>query len=137
MRCPASTPATQALTKIAATTTSPARRSATRERSANAMPSGTGVSASPKLWIRSASRATLPLAVNTAAWAIAATASTASESDTAWIPSRERQMLSCTRPWEWPCPASCRFRWSCEWRYASGTGSDRRSASARCRCRPS
>ena len=56
------TPATHALMKIAATTASPARRSARWERSANAIPSGTAVRASPKLWIRSASSATLPLA---------------------------------------------------------------------------
>jgi hypothetical protein len=51
--------------KIAATTARPARRSATWERKANAIPSGTAVSASPKLWIKSASKAMLPLAMNT------------------------------------------------------------------------
>ncbi len=44
----------------------------------------------------------LPLAMNTTVWAIAATPSTASDSDTARMPSRERLMLSSIRPWEWP-----------------------------------
>ena len=51
----ASTPATQALTKIASTTASPAQRSARSDRSAKAAPTGMVVAASPKLWIRSAS----------------------------------------------------------------------------------
>ena len=57
----AKTPATQALTKIAKRLRG---RVALRppERNRNAAPSGTAVSASPKLWIRSASRATLPVA---------------------------------------------------------------------------
>ena len=99
----ASTPATQAEMKIAATTNRPAQRSARAERSRKAMPSGIAVPASPKLWIRSASRATLPLAMKIAVWAAAASASTTSERPTASSPSRERLMLSSTRPWEWPC----------------------------------
>jgi hypothetical protein len=51
---------TQALTKIAKTTASPAQRSALTDRSRKAIPRGTAVSASPRLWIRSANRATLP-----------------------------------------------------------------------------
>ena len=56
-------PATQAEAKIAKTTNRPALRSADSERSRKAMPSGIAVAASPKLWIRSASRATLPVAM--------------------------------------------------------------------------
>ena len=61
----ASTPATQALTKIAATTASPAFLSARSLRIAKATPTGTAVSASPPLWIRSASRAMLLVATKT------------------------------------------------------------------------
>jgi hypothetical protein len=57
----AKTAATQALTKMANTTAKPAWRSARLERSTNAVPSGTAVRASPELWIRSASSATLPV----------------------------------------------------------------------------
>jgi hypothetical protein len=46
--------------KIAATTARPASFSPRALRRKNAMPSGTAVSASPKLWIRSASSATDP-----------------------------------------------------------------------------
>ena len=52
--------------KIVATTNSPAQRSARAERSRKAAPSGIAVLASPKLWIRSASRAMLPLAMKIA-----------------------------------------------------------------------
>src|SRR2546427_13228296 len=52
---------------------------------------------------RSASRAMLPLAINTMVWARAASPRTASDSETARTPSQERLMLSCTSPWEWPC----------------------------------
>src|SRR5438552_1101813 len=51
---------------------------------------GTAVRASPKLWIRSASSATLPLATKTIVWMIAAAARTASARLTARMPSRER-----------------------------------------------
>jgi hypothetical protein len=50
-RLTASNPATQAETKIAKTTNSPALRSADSERSRKAMPRGIAVAASPKLWI--------------------------------------------------------------------------------------
>ena len=52
--------ATQADTKIAPTTAGPAIFSARNERRTNAIPSGTAVSASPTLWITSASSATDP-----------------------------------------------------------------------------
>jgi hypothetical protein len=50
------------LTKIASTTKWPASCSPRALRRKNAMPSGTAVSASPTLWMRSASSATLPVA---------------------------------------------------------------------------
>ncbi len=92
-------PATTAETKIAATTNSPAPRSARSERSRNAMPSGIAVSASPKLWIRSASSATEPDNENTTACASAVAPSTASASSTVRTPSRERRI----DPWTSPC----------------------------------
>ena len=58
------------------TTASPAQRSALALRSAKAIPSGIAVAASPVLWIRSASRATLPEAAKTTAWTPAVSAST-------------------------------------------------------------
>ena len=36
---------------------------------------------------------------------------TASDSETARTPSRERLMLSCTSPWEWPCSSW----WASSW----------------------
>ena len=68
------------------------------------MPSGNAVAASPKLWIRSASSATLPLARKTAVWASAAAPRTASDRATARTPPRERLTASSTSPWEcaWP-----------------------------------
>jgi len=51
--------ATTALMKMAATTASPESFSPGRLRRKKASPSGIAVSASPKLWIRSASSATL------------------------------------------------------------------------------
>src|SRR3954454_11138465 len=99
----ASAPATHALTKMAATTNRPAPRSARSERSRNAMPSGIAVSASPKLWMRSASSATEPEAAKTAVCASAAIPRTPSEAATARTPSRERLIESSTRPWECPC----------------------------------
>ena len=64
------------------------------------MPNGSAVSASPKLWIRSASSAMLSLARNMSVCATAASPSTASDSDTARMPSRERLMLSSISPCE-------------------------------------
>jgi hypothetical protein len=57
--------------KIAATTASPARRSARADRRKKAIPSGTAVRASPKLWMRSASRAMLPERAKIAVWTAA------------------------------------------------------------------
>src|SRR5258705_1295599 len=91
--------------KIAATTKRPARRSAAGDPRANAMPSGTAVRASPKLWMRSARRAMLPVRAKIAVWATAAVPRTASESRTARMPSRDRLTLSSMSPWE--CPGSC------------------------------
>ena len=61
-------------------------------------PSGIAVSASPKLWIRSASSATLPVSAKTSACATAVASSTARLADTARTPSRERLMDSSTSP---------------------------------------
>ena len=96
----ASTPATHALMKIARTTNSPAVRSARSERITKAMPSGTAVSASPKLWIRSASSATEPDSTKMTAWATAARPSTPSEISTARTPSRDRLIDGSTSPCE-------------------------------------
>ena len=68
------------------------------------MPSGTAVRASPELWMRSASSATLPETTKIAAWATAVTARTASDSSTARTPARERLIASSTRPCAWPWP---------------------------------
>lgn len=62
--------------KITATTDRPAYRSALRERIRNAIPSGTAVNASPKLWIKSASSAMLPDNWYTASWIAAVRPST-------------------------------------------------------------
>src|SRR4051795_5183291 len=96
----ASTPATAAEMKMAATTNRPAPRSARSERSQNAMPRGTAVKASPKLWMRSASSATEPDSANMSVCTTAASPSTPSEMETALMPSRERVMEWWTRPWE-------------------------------------
>ena len=98
----ASTPATQALTKIASTTASPAQRSARSDRSAKAAPTGMVVAASPKLWIRSASSAMLLVAINRTSWATAASPRIARDSPTARSPSRERTIERSTRPCECP-----------------------------------
>jgi hypothetical protein len=102
-----STSATHALTKIVATTKYPAPFSAWNERSTNATPSGTAVSASPKLWIRSASSATLLVSANTTACAEAVTRSTTRLSDTARRPAFERLIEALTSPWLCLCPPSC------------------------------
>ena len=68
---------------------------------ANAAASGIAVAASPKLWMRSASRAIESLATKMIVWTIAVTARTASESTTARMPLRERLMLGSMRPCEW------------------------------------
>jgi hypothetical protein len=58
------------------------------------------------LWMRSASRAMLPLAMKMIVWATAARPSTARDNPTARRPLRERMMLLSTKAWEWPCPLS-------------------------------
>ena len=83
-------------------------RSAFALRRAKAIASGIAVAASPKLWMRSASSATLPEATKTTSWAIAVAPSTSSARPTARSPSRERLIDSCTRPWLWP-------PWPCAW----------------------
>src|SRR4051812_16772237 len=67
------------------------------------MPGGSAVAASPALWIRSASSATLPEAAKTATWAAAVSARTTSASATVRTPCRDRLIESSTRPCEWPC----------------------------------
>ncbi len=98
--------ATQAETKIASTTASPASFSPAAERSRNAMPSGTAVSASPKLWIRSASSATDPETAKMAACRAAVRPRTARLIETVRMPARERMMERSTSPCEWPWPWS-------------------------------
>ena len=56
----------------------------------NAIPSGIAVSASPKLWIRSANSATLPVATKMAPCKSEVTRSTARLMPTVLRPSRER-----------------------------------------------
>ena len=64
----------------------------------NAIPSGTAVSASPTLWIRSASSATLSVSTKRTAWAAAVTPSTPRLTATARTPARERTIDGSTRP---------------------------------------
>jgi hypothetical protein len=71
-------------------------------RRKKAIPSGTAVSASPKLWIMSASSATEPETTKTRRCARAATARTASAIATVFTPSRERRIERSIRPCEWP-----------------------------------
>ena len=66
------------------------------------MPSGTAVSASPALWMRSASRATLPLAAKMIAWSTAVTPSTPRLMATARTPARLRTIERSTSPWLCP-----------------------------------
>jgi len=106
----ASNPATQAEARIAATTASPAHRSARRLRTMNAIPNGIAVAASPVLWIRSASSATDPEAMKTTSCTTAAMPSTSNASSTARMPSRERWIDRSIRPWLWPCPCA---PWAC------------------------
>ena len=82
----------------------------------NAMPSGTAVRASPKLWMRSASSATEPESAKMSVCATAVTPRTASERSTARMPSRERLMESWTRPCE--CPCSLGVPWPCAWSWS-------------------
>jgi hypothetical protein len=63
------------------------------------MPSGTAVSASPKLWIRSASRATEPERTKIATWMPAVAASSARLNETVLTPERERRIERSTNPW--------------------------------------
>jgi hypothetical protein len=63
------------------------------------MARGMAVAASPKLWMRSASRAMLPEATNTIVWATAVRPSTSSDQPTATRPSRERLIVVSTSPW--------------------------------------
>ena len=70
-----------------------------KERSRNAAPSGTVVSASPNLWIRSASSAALEIATNTASCATAVTSNTTRLSETARNSALERLIEACTSPW--------------------------------------
>src|SRR3954449_11105893 len=85
---------------MARTTKSPAARSARSERSRKAIPRGTAVNASPKLWMRSASRATEPESTKTSICAAAVRPSTAKERRTARRPWRERLIESWIRPCE-------------------------------------
>src|SRR3954462_13142816 len=85
---------------MARTTKSPAARSARTERSRKAIPRGTAVNASPKLWMRSASRATEPESTKTSICAAAVRPSTAKERRTARRPWRERLIESWIRPCE-------------------------------------
>ena len=64
------------------------------------MPSGTAVNASPTLWIRSASSATLSVSTKRRAWADATTPSTPKLAATARTPARERTIDGSTRPCE-------------------------------------
>ncbi len=68
------------------------------------MPSGIAVSASPKLWIRSARSATEPESAKIASWAVAAIARMTRLIATALTPSCDRTIERSTRPCEWPCP---------------------------------
>ena len=96
-----STSATHAEMKIASTTKSPAIFSPRDERNRKATASGMAVSASPMLWMVSASSATDPDARNTTAWTAAVAPSTTRLIATVRTPSRERRIERSTRPCEW------------------------------------
>ena len=104
------TPATQARGEIAVTTHTRPPRGALGARRNEARPSGTAVRASPKLWMRSASRCFQR--TKTSVCSAAAPARIASEARTARSPARERLIESSTRPCEcpWPCAWECAMR---------------------------
>jgi len=95
--------ATQPETKIANTTARPASFSPRKLRNKNAIPSGSAVNASPKLWIRSASSATEFESTKIASCAAAASARIARLAATALTPARDRTIDLSRRPWECPC----------------------------------
>ena len=85
-----------------------------------ANPSGTAVRASEKLWMVSASSATLLLIMTTPTWKIAVTSNATSETLTAQIPRSVARALSRAAswcPWEWGMIACLIFvqNPSCEW----------------------
>src|SRR5215211_5287189 len=116
-------PATTALKRMMRTMTTPAKSSTLpypnvkrlltpRRVSAKAIPSGMAVAASPKLWMVSESRATLPESSTTTSCKRAVAISPTKDHLMAQIPRSEVAMVGSTAPWVWPC-SPCPWGWAC------------------------
>lgn len=79
------------------------RRVTPRRASKKAMPSGMAVEASPKLWIMSASRATLPERATTTAWKSAVAIGPTKDHFNAHTPRSVEAIEGSTPPLLWPC----------------------------------
>ena len=138
-----SQPANSALNRIIASTNRPARSSARRKPNvyervaarppmANAIHSGTAVSASEKLWTVSASSATEPEMRTTPSWSTAVTPSATSETWTARIPRLSPASAESSKSagsWLWPTTAatieaSRPVGWAWPWVVAAVTALD-------------
>ena len=71
--------------------------------------SGMAVAVSPKLWMVSASRVTLPVKPTITSWTTAVANSTAKEILVAQIPRLLAKISPSTAPWEWPRLARALF----------------------------
>src|SRR5215218_9235714 len=116
-------PATTALNRMMRTTTTPAKSSTLpypnvkrlltpRRVSAKAIPRGMAVAASPKLWMVSESRATLPESNTTTSCKRAVAISPTKDHLMAHIPRSEVAMVGSTDPWVCSCPP-CPWSWLC------------------------
>src|SRR5215212_4638245 len=121
-------PATTALKRMISTMITPARSStlpypnvkrllAPRRVSAKAIPKGTAVAASPKLWMVSDSSATLPESSTTTSCKRAVARSPTNDHFTAQMPRSEVAMVGSTAPWVCSCPP-CPWPWW-SWRCSS------------------
>src|SRR5215213_5302723 len=116
-------PATTALKRMISTMITPARSSTLpypnvkrlltpRRVRAKAIPRGTAVAASPKLWMVSESKATLPDISTTVSCKRAVAMRPTNDHLMAQIPRSEVAMAGSTAPWVWPC-SPCPG-WSCK-----------------------
>src|SRR5215207_2745567 len=116
-------PATTALKRMMRTTTTPAESSTLpypnvkrlltpRRVSAKAIPSGMAVAASPKLWMVSDSRATLPESSTTTSCKRAVAISPTKDHLMAQMPRSEVATVGSTASWVWLCPLRP-WLWSC------------------------